>query len=224
MSMSISGEEIKELLRLNSDNTLFHRENRELEFKEQFSFSNLADYFKDFAAFANNIGGYLIFGVTNSPRELIGLNSKSFEQFKKVDPEKISGYLLDFFSQEIIWKQRLYEDHKKKFGVFYIYESTQKPIIAKKDAGKENEIKNGEIYFRYGGRTQKIQFAELENIIQKRVEKQNDYWKNLITKIAKIGPTNAAILDTEKGLIEKNADQILVIDKNLMEKISFVKE
>jgi predicted HTH transcriptional regulator len=42
--------------------SLHHREGQELEFKEQFSFAGLAEYFKDFAAFANNRGGYLIFG------------------------------------------------------------------------------------------------------------------------------------------------------------------
>jgi len=222
--MKISEGKIKELLSLKSDGYLYHRESRDLEFKEQFSFAGLAEYFRDFAAFANNIGGYLIFGVTNSPRKLVGLNSKSLEQFNKIDPEKISGHLLDIFSQEIVWEQFLYEDSKRKFGVFYVYESHQKPVIAKKDAGKEQEIKDGEIYFRYGGRTQKIRFAELENIIQKRIEKQNDYWKNLIMKISKIGPNNAAILDTEKGLIEKSDNQMLVIDKNLMEKIDFIKE
>lgn len=50
---------------MKTDNTLYHRENSTLEFKEQFNFAGLADYLKDFAAFANNNGGYLIFGTVN---------------------------------------------------------------------------------------------------------------------------------------------------------------
>ncbi len=78
----ISEEVITELLKLKTDGTLYHRENSTLEFKEQFNFAGLADYLKDFAAFANNNGGYLIFGVKDKPRTLIGMSHKSIEQLK----------------------------------------------------------------------------------------------------------------------------------------------
>jgi predicted HTH transcriptional regulator len=101
----IDEEYIKELLRINSNGNLHHREGQELEFKEQFNFAGLADYFRDFSAFANNKGGYLIFGVTDSPRKLNGLNESSLHQFEKIDPEKITGYLLEIFSSQISWEQ-----------------------------------------------------------------------------------------------------------------------
>ena len=88
----------------------------------------------------------------------------------------------------------------KSFGVFRIFEARTKPIIAKKDEGKDQIIKNGEIYYRYGGRTQKIQYAELESIINRRVEQNNKHWLDLMSKIATAGPQNAAILDTERHL------------------------
>lgn len=56
---------VEELLRKKGE-YLFHREGQELEFKEQFNLAGLADYFRDVAAFANNRGGYLIFGVKDS--------------------------------------------------------------------------------------------------------------------------------------------------------------
>ena len=87
--------EVEELVRLKGQGkTLFHREGQELEFKEQFNLAALADYFRDFAAFANNRGGYLIHGIKDKPRIRAGMSEKSIEQFEKVDPEKISGYLL----------------------------------------------------------------------------------------------------------------------------------
>ena len=55
--------EIEEILRITESGYLFHREGQELEFKEQFNLSGLADYFRDFAAFSNNKGGFLVFGV-----------------------------------------------------------------------------------------------------------------------------------------------------------------
>ena len=99
-----------------------------------------------------------------------------------------------------------------------------KPVIAKKDEGKDQIIRNGEIYYRYGGRTQKIQSAELENIISKRIEQNNKHWLDLMAKIGRAGPQNAAILDTERAVIEKGEAKILVVDKILADKLKFIKE
>ena len=72
------------------------------------------------------------------------------------------------------------------------------------DEGKDQTIKNGEIYYRYGGRTQKILSAELESIISQRVAQNNQYWLDLMSKIGRAGPENVAILDTEKALIRNS--------------------
>ena len=218
--MTIRQGDIREILRSNGE-TLYHREDEKLEFKEQFSFARLADYLKDFAAFANNQGGYLVFGVTDSPWMFQGLNPKSIERFQKIDPAKITGYLLEIFSSEIRWTQTDFEMDGKICGVFKIEEALTKPIIAKKN---EDSIKEGEIYYRYAGRTQKIQPAELEAIIQQRIQENNEQWRNLMSKIAEIGPQNVAILDTEKWRIEAGGSQILTIDEKLTKKLQFIKD
>lgn len=215
-------ENVKQLLEKRNDGVLLHRESQTLEFKESFNFSGLAEYFRDFAAFANNKGGFLIFGIKDRPkRTLVGLTQKSYEQFDKLDPEKISGYLLENFSGNITWEHNIIEIGDMKFGYFYVHEANIKPIICKKD--EKDELKNGEIYFRYGGRTQKIQHAELEAIINHRIEKHNSHWIDLITKIGKTGPQNAAILDIDKGKITKNA-QVLLVDDKVIEKVKWIKE
>jgi hypothetical protein len=215
---------IKELLRVAPSGFLHHREGQELEFKESFNLAGLADYFRDFAAFSNNKGGYLIYGVTDKPRKMRGLSVNSLDRFEKIDPEKITGYLLDIFSGEINWEQIVFKHKGMSFGVFKISPAFVKPIIAKKDEGRDQSIRNGDIYYRYGGRTQKIQFAELENIINKRIETNNNNWLDLMSKIGKVGPGNAAILDTEKGIIEKGSSQVLVLDEALTKSIKFIKE
>ena len=215
---------IEEFLRIQDNGRLYHREGQSLEFKEQFNLAGLGDYFRDFAAFANNKGGYLIFGVTDSPRTASGMSQKSLDSFEKIDPEKISGFLLDLFSGNIEWEQAVAEIDNKRFGVFKISEASIKPLIAKKDEGKANVIKSGEVYFRYGGRTQKIRYPELEAIINKRIEFNNSSWLDLMSKIGKAGPQNAAILNTEKALIEKGDRRIMVIDEELAGKLDFIKE
>ena len=225
MSEKLNENIITEFLKLKDDGNLFHRESQYLEFKESFNLAGLADYYRDFAAFANNKGGYLIFGVKDKPkRELIGLSTKAIEQFDKLDPETVTGHLLDLFSTNISWEHEIYTLDNITFGVFYIYESNAKPIISKKDEGKDQILKNGEIYFRYGGRTQKIQFAELESIINKRIEQNNSQWLDLVQKIGKSGPQHAAILDSEKGLIEKGNNQIFVVDEELVKEFQIIRE
>lgn len=219
----IEKEVLKELLRLNSGR-LFHREGQELEFKEQFNLAALADYIRDFAAFANNRGGYLIFGVKDAPRVLIGMSDKSIDQFEKVDPEKITGFLLEIFSSSIEWEQATIEIDRMSFGVLRIFPAQSKPVIARKDEGTDQTVKNGEIYYRYGGRTQKIQSAELESIINQRIEQNNQHWTDLMYKIGRAGPQNAAILDTEKALIEKGETRIMVLDEALASKLKFIKQ
>jgi len=222
--MDVDKELRERLKRKPGSNRLHHREGQELEFKEQFNLGGLADYFRDFAAFSNNRGGFLVFGIKDSPREIMGLSEKSKEQFEKVDPEKITGYLLECFSSKIDWHQTSVEIDGMFCGAFYVQPSENKPVIAKKDEGRDQVLKNGDIYYRYGGRTQKIQSAELESIINGRVEKNNQGWLDLMAKIGRIGTENAAVLDTEKGILEKPDSQILVLDEGLASKIKFVKE
>jgi hypothetical protein len=225
MSEKLNEITVTELLKLKEDGNLFHRESQNLEFKESFNLAGLADYYRDFSAFANNKGGYLIFGVKDRPkRELVGLSDKATNQFDKLDPEMVSGHLLDIFSSEIVWEHEIYFLNDMYFGVFYIYESTLKPVICKKDEGKDHILKNGEIYYRYGGRTQKIQYGELESIINKRIEQNNNQWLDLVQKIGKSGPQNAAILDSEKGIIEKGDSQILVVDEELLRGFQLIRE
>jgi len=49
------------------------RESSQLEFKEQFNWLSKANYAKSMVAFANNKGGYIVFGIKDQPRELVGL-------------------------------------------------------------------------------------------------------------------------------------------------------
>ena len=225
MSEKLNEEIATELLKVKSDGNLFHRESQYLEFKESFNFAGLADYYRDFAAFANNKGGYIVFGVTDRPKRVpVGLSAKAVEQVDKLDPEEISGHLLEIFARNIIWEHEILKVGKLTYGFFYVHESNSKPIICKKDEGKDQVLKNGDIYFRYGGRTQRIQSAELETIIESRIQQNNAYWMDLFQKIGQAGPQNAAILDTERGIIEKKDAQILMVDERLVKEVQWIRE
>jgi len=214
--------ELLALLRL-KDGKLFHREGRTLEFKEQFNLAGLADYFRDFAAFANNRGGFLVFGVTDSPRTLSGLSEKSISAFEKIDPEKITGFLGGLFSSEIRWDAISVSENGKKFAAFKVYEAATKPVIALCDEGKDQAIRNGDIYYRYGGRTQRILSAELQAIVRERIDQNNKAWIDHVQSIGVAGPQKSMVINTEDMLLEKQAGP-LVIDQSLAKQLQFIKE
>ncbi len=218
----LSTEMLSELFRLDtSGRYIYHRESKNVEFKQNFNHAGWDEYLRNFSAFANNNGGYIVFGVKDKPKKPLGLKDESAEMFDSIDEEYISGEVNKIFSPSIQWEKYLIEVDGKHFGVIYVYEGTIKPIIAKHDEGC---IKNGEIYYRYAGRTQKIEYGELNEIIENRIKQNTDQLVSLIDKISKIGPSNAAVLDADRGIIEKDKDNILILDEDLIPKIKFIKE
>lgn len=218
----LSTDMIAELLRLDtSGRYIFHRESKNIEYKEGFNYAGWDTYLRNFAAFANNDGGYMIFGVKDRPKEPIGLGERAAEMFDSIDEEYISGEINKLFSPAINWEKQLIEAFGKPFGIIYIYKGNVKPVIAKQDDGV---IKNGEVYYRYSGRVQKIEYGELNEIIENRIKENTEQIKSLLLKISEIGPANAAILDAERGIVEKDKDNILVLDEELIPKIKFIKE
>jgi hypothetical protein len=110
----------------------------------------------------------------------------------------------------------------KSFGVLYAYQSQTKPVICKKGDDRQN-LKNGEIYYRYAGRTEVIQYSELTNIIENRLKENNEQWLKKVKRIGESGPENVGILDTVSGVMEGN-NGTLLIDKELIKEINFIKE
>lgn len=214
-------ETIKQIFRLKpGKDYLITRESTNIEFKESFNFASLAGYFLDFGAFTNNHGGMIIFGIKDSPHIPVGLQS---DQFEKIDEEKISGFLNDYFSPSINWEKTVITWQNKSFGFLYIESSDNKPVIITSDGGKNQELKCGEIYYRYQGRTEKIKYAELNAIIEQRIIRERETWQDLMLKIGRIGPENAAVMDTVAGVIEGKSGSIL-IDEDLIQKLKFIQE
>ncbi len=215
---NIGIDKIKEVIRIKPDGTLFHREKQNLEFKKNFQFKSLSKYLKTIAAFSNNQGGLILFGVSDSPRKPIGMSN---EQFNNIDSEKITEYLDKYFSPEILWDMEEYEIDGKRFGVFIVSESDNKPVICKTSAGK---IVEGEIYYRYRGRSEKIKFPEIQRIFQEIELKQKQLWMEHIEQIAHIGPQNISFIDLVRGEIPRKNGQNIVIDNKLLKSLKFVKE
>lgn len=200
---------------------LISRESGNLEFKESFGWKSLPKYLKTCAAFANTKGGYIVFGVANSPHKLTGLLGTNLQLFENIDSDRITRHFNEHFSPEIAWEIREYELNGKTYGLLYVHESQNKPVICTKDA--EKELKEGDIYYRYRGRTERIKYPELRSILEQKREGEQRLWMQHLSQIARIGIRDAGIFDLHTGLVAGSNGSFL-IDESLLSQLSFIKE
>lgn len=207
------------LLETNAEGLIRRHESSVVEYKANFNFGSLGKYAKTMAAFANNRGGTIVFGISNRPRRPVGMTN---DQFSRLDPERLAGEVNRLFCPEIRWSL---SDHLEKdgrrFGFLVVEESDFKPIIALTNAG--DHISEGMIYYRYNGRNGTIKHAELMAILEGIRKSEQNLWMDHIRRIAKIGPSKAGVFNPADGLVE-GARGSFIIDKSLLPGLSFIRE
>lgn len=171
---------------------LISRESSAVEFKESFVWGDRESYGKTMAAFANNKGGRIFFGIRNLPREFIGLADDVFEKF---DEATITQYLASIFSREIFFEKEIHTSRGKKLGVLIVHESALKPVVVTKTLGT---LRDGEIYFRYTGKTDKIRHPELSTLLAAEHVKLDDKWRTLLKSMVRV-PDVANVTISDKG-------------------------
>lgn len=194
------------------------RESSTLEFKENFSFATLADYVKVMASFANKEGGYIVFGIKDNPRKIHGIDRT---QFDSIDQAQLTERLNAIFQPALEWDITVHDWNGLSFGIIYTFQANRKPIIAAKNYG--SEIKEGEIYFRYRARSEKIKYSELRQLLDDQMELRNDAWRRVFEKASSIDPVNVAMLDTLTGELSGSGGTV-VIDESLIPKLKFIRE
>lgn len=214
----MKGDDYLKYIKVDSNGKFIKRESKTLEFKENFNIGNIinGDLSKTFSAFANANGGVIIFGVKDNPRESVGLSNDNFENIKE---EIISENLNRQFSPEILFSIHSFSHENMNFGAIVISKSDSKPIVCIKQAKKINE---GDIYYRYYGRTQKIQHAELLAIFEEIRQLEQKRWMEHIQSIARIGPQNVTLMDIYRGEIPLPNNKKILIDNKILKDIKFI--
>ena len=167
------------------------REGTNYEFKENFNWNNREKYGRIMASFANSDGGCIIFGI-NDTGVIVGINNDNFEQ---KDAALITEYLNSIFVPKIEWKKDLCTINDKKIGILYVEESNDKPIIA---CANGDEVKEGDIYYRYPGETRRIKQGELKSIIEEGKRKYGMKLLEEMKLIVEEGPKDFGLLDLEQ--------------------------
>lgn len=205
----------------NAPDRVISRESSSLEFKESFGWASLAKYLKTSASYANAKGGYIVFGIANKPHRLVGLSGAKLKLFEEIDPERMSHNYNQHFAPEIKWDMREYVLHDKTFGLLYIHEAIDKPVLCTRSAGQE--LKEGDIYYRYRGRSERIKYSELRAILDSKRINEQRLWMKHLESIARIGVRDTGIFDLHTGLVT-GAGGAFIIDESLLSQLTFIKE
>ncbi len=218
-----SQEDLNEIFKISlaDSERVISRESSSLEFKESFGWASLPKYLKTSAAYANTKGGYIVFGIANKPHRLCGLSGTSLKLFEDIDPEKMSRNFNEHFAPEIEWTIQEYELQGKVFGILYIHEAKDKPVVCTKDVGKY--LKESDIYYRYRGRSERIKYPELRAMLEAKRESEQRLWMQHLENIARIGVREAGIFDLHTGSVTGSGGSFL-IDESLLGQLSFIKE
>ena len=197
-------------------------ETDQIECKESFSIHWAKDNIRAIMAFANNRGGYLMFGVRDKTWEITGIDRKKFEQW---DRKNATQAFLHNLSCAIDFETTLIEYGNKTVCVVYIFPAaaTCKPVMAI-NQNNSSITSPGQIYYRYQGENNLIRPAELQNIIEERIRGLSE---TILTKhiqnILSNGIENSAVLNLDTGEVDGKAGNF-IIDETLLSQISFVKE
>lgn len=192
-----------------------------IEYKETFNFGSLAKYFKTMMAFANNRGGIIIFGVTNSPRTIKGLGKDS--QFYNIDPEKIVQFMKEDMSVILDFEIDTFFVDGKELGYIKVDQLKTKPVICKKN--ESDILKEGSIYYRYSGRSELINYADLRNIIDDIKKAEHESIMKNFNTIIKEGPENIQIVNSNTGKIQWGKVPVFIDEKlltNLKKEVKFI--
>lgn len=205
---------------------IISRESSTLEFKENFNKNSLAKYAKTMAAFANRDGGYLIFGVKDKPRTVVGMRDNIFDEY---DDEKFVEKLNEYFSPEIKFKRTTIKYFDLNIGIIYVYKSISTPVVCTKSIQSNSNfvIREGAIYYRYSAKSSEIKYPDLKIMLEKVKEDERKLWMHTISKIARIGVNNLSLINLKDGKISSNSfekNKELYIDNNLLSTLKLVKE
>lgn len=234
-------EEVKKILSATTAlGYLKSRESSTVEFKEAFDVANTAKYGKTMAAFANNRGGYILFGIKDNPREIVGLKNNKFETMSL---EKFTDAINNLFAPSIEWQTGIVtvriknnsvssttqgqEYIDKNIGWIYVEEAENKPVVALKQNSNE-KISSGDIFYRYRARSEKIKFAEISKILNESIAKERNQLLKLFNLISKAGTANLGIVNYSDGKLSTPYGVDVSIERKfvtqVLRKAKFIKE
>lgn len=195
-------------------------ENDEFECKENFNLGNFSKPLKTIAGYANNRGGYLLFGVKDLPQrhEVCGLPDG---RFGETDRNRFSQIIRSTLAPTPRFEVGTLQLEGLLIGVIHVEPHTSKPVIASKNHGEA--VSEGSIYFRYVAETKAISYADLRAILDERDLRSREAILPMVQRLLELGPGNALVANLADGQLE-GGERPILIDPVSLEQIKFIKE
>lgn len=194
-------------------------ESDEYECKENFNIRHFSKPLKTIAGFANNRGGYLLFGVKDLPHsfEVCGLAD---DRFAETDQNKFSQTIRSALAPTPRFEVATIQLDGLKVGIIHVEPHGSKPVIACKSEG---EVAEGSIYYRYSGETKAISYPDLRAILDERDHRSREAILPMVQRLLELGPGNALVANLANGQLE-GGERPILIDPASLEQIKFIKE
>jgi Putative DNA-binding domain len=198
------------------------------ECKKSFSLKGSGGWVRAVAALANNKGGYIFFGIIEEDKEttkakdqshvVVGLDT---EEFRQVDIKYILQPIKSALDPTPTVQRTTIELDGKYIGVLYVEQHPSRPVIVR--SGDGTNIKEGDIFYRYPGSSERIKYSDLRAILDERDKVARERILPQVQRLIRLGPEKALVADLENGTLGENG-QAIVIDPSLIEKIKFIRE
>ena len=172
---------------------------------------------KDVSAFANTLGGYLVFGVADKSREVVGLPRKVAEEMENVNniQQKLNRYL-DPELEHV--RSKKFRVNGKYIVLMHIPQSRGRTHIISKDgtcslpSGKKKTLlRKGTFYVRRSGSNHLGDSRDLDSIVERRIDHFRDA---LIDKVARVvkAPTESEVFILTQDPSDMEAKRFIISD------------
>lgn len=188
------------------------REGKHREFKRQPAAGDMLRYGKTLAAFSNTDGGVIVFGVTDAPRTIVGVD----DAFP--DEANWANSLRNAFAPEIDFEVREYVVGDKTVVAVGVDRGRDLPVVCLRDSNvnrmvngrtkTEALLQQGAIYYRQAGQTRPIYHLELRSMLERRDADRLAAFMQNLRIISEVGPDKIGILDMSKGVTEGNTTRL----------------
>ena len=197
-------QDLAELFEFNIDTLrVASREGKRREFKRQPASGDMLRYGKTLAAFSNTDGGVIVFGVTDAPRSIVGVDDAFPDEANWADSLRAA------FAPEIDFAVREYVVGSRTVVVIGVDRGRDLPVVCLRDSSVESIangrrrsealLQQGAIYYRQAGQTRPIHHLELRTMLENRDADRLAAFLQNLRIISEVGPDKIGILDMSKG-------------------------
>ncbi|WAJ31261.1 ATP-binding protein [Antarcticirhabdus aurantiaca] len=188
------------------------------ECKKGFGFRHSHKWLRAMAALANNRGGYILFGVDDETHEIVGLDN---DEFDKADAARFSEAVRSAFDPTPDFTHRSFDVGGKRVGVIHVRPHPGGPVIARTTL--DGDLREGDIFYRYPGRSQRIKYSDLRAILDRRDAAAREQILPMVERLLALGPKRAMIADLTEGILSDGRVS-LHIDEKVLAGIALIKE